>query len=230
MEHSKSSETAARILEAAYRRLASDGYTRLNVRDVAAEAGVNHALIHYYFGSKDHLVIAVLDEANQRLLERQMEMYTAPGNFAAKWAQARAFYEQDLASGFVRVQMELWAASFSNATLRGQFVPRFMDWRRVIGGAVREALAYYQLELPVSPEALATWIIDFWLGMEFEMLLGIPESQAHHQQALDALQRLLEHFDKQASPQAAPTMTGIRSSSTQRMDGPLLEQETDRST
>jgi AcrR family transcriptional regulator len=203
MALTKSSETAIRILEAAYRRLASDGYTRLNMRDVAAEAGVNHALIHYYFGNKDQLVIAVLDEANRRLLERQKQMYTAPGDFAAKWAQARTFYEEDLASGFVRVQMELWAASLSNEALREQFVPRFLAWHSVLEDAVREALKHYRLELLVSPEALATWIVDFWIGMEFEMLLGIPESQAHHKEALDAMQRLLEHFDRQTSSQAA---------------------------
>src|SRR6266849_3781609 len=195
----KSSETAERILKAAHRRLAADGYARLNMRNIAAEAGVNHALIHYYFGSKDQLVIAVLDAANRRLIERQMRMYDTPGDFAAKWAQARAFYEEDLASGFVRVQMELLAASLSNEALRENFVPRFLEWRRVIEQAVRDALAHYQLDLPASPEAIATWIVDFWAGMEFEMLLGISEAQAHHQEALDALQQMLENFDRQAS-------------------------------
>jgi AcrR family transcriptional regulator len=203
----KFSETAERILKAAYRRLAADGYVRLNMRDVAAEAGVNHALIHYYFGSKDHLVIAVLDEANRRLIERQTQMYDTPGDFAAKWAQARAFYEEDLASGFVRVQMELWAASLSNGALRENFVPRMMEWRRVITQAVRDALAHYQMHLPTSPEAIATWIVDFWVGMEFEMLLGISETQAHHQEALNALQQLLEDFDRQASSHPTPAST-----------------------
>ena len=114
--------------------------------------------------------------------------------------------------------MELWAASLSNAVLREQFVPRFMAWHRVIEDVVREALAHYRLELPVSPEALATWIANFWVGMEFEMLLGIPESQAHHQQALDAMQRLLEHFDRQASSQPALPITDIRSSYAERKD------------
>ena len=214
----KSSETATRILQAAYRRLATDGYARLNMRDVAAEAEVNHALIHYYFGSKDQLVIAVLDEANRQLLERQRQMYHTPGDFAEKWAQARAFYEQDLASGFVRVQMELWAASLSNEALRENFLPRFLAWHRVIEDAVRDALAYYQLDLPVSPEAIATWIVDFWVGMEFEMLLGISDTQAHHQEALDALQRLLEHFDRQASAHSALSTTDIRSSYAERKD------------
>ena len=38
MAHPKPSETAERILQAAYRRLAADGYARLNMRDIAAEA------------------------------------------------------------------------------------------------------------------------------------------------------------------------------------------------
>lgn len=207
MAHPKSSETAERILQAAHRRLAADGYAHLNMRDVAAEANVNHALIHYYFGTKDQLVIAVLDAANRRLIARQTQMYETSGDFANKWAQARAFYEEDLASGFVRVQMELWAASLSNEALRENFVPRIMEWRRVIEQAVCDALAHYQLDLPISTEVLATWISDFWFGMEFEMLLGISEAQAHHQEALEAFQRLLEHFDRQASSHPTPART-----------------------
>ena len=120
----KSADTKTRILDAAFRCLATRGYAALSVREIARDAGANHALINYYFGTKDRLVIAVLDEANRQLLARQRQMYGAPGGFAAKWAQARAFYESDVASGFVRVQAELYAASLSNAELREQFVPR----------------------------------------------------------------------------------------------------------
>src|SRR5215212_215717 len=106
-------DTRAKILAAAFRRLATDGYAALSVREIAKDAGVNHALINYHFGTKDRLVIAVLDEANRQLLARQQQMYGEPGGFAAKWAQARRFYENDIASGFVRVQAELYAASLS---------------------------------------------------------------------------------------------------------------------
>ena len=192
------SDTATRILNAAFRRLASDGYNNLSTRDIAAEAGVNHAAIHYYFGTKDKLVIAVLDEANRQLLGRQNQMYHTTGGFAAKWAQARQFYEEDLASGFVRVQMELWAVSLSNPELRKEFLPRILAWRRVIEEAVRDAIGLYRLDLPISPEAMACWISSFWFGMEFEMLLGAREDEMHHQEALDAMQRLLESLDAQA--------------------------------
>lgn len=186
-------DTKTRILDAAYRCLAASGYGALSVREIAKDAGVNHALINYYFGTKDRLVIAVLDEANRRLLERQRRMYASPGGLAAKWAQARRFYEDDVASGFVRVQAELYAASLSNPELRRQFLPRIQAWKQVVLEATREALRAFRPRLPpaFTAEAIATLISEFWLGMEFARLIGDDGEQARHDAALDAVGQLL---------------------------------------
>jgi len=196
-------DTKTKILEAAFRRLAEDGYAALSVREIGKDAGVNHALINYHFRSKDQLVIAVLDAANQRLLERQTKMYGGPGGFAAKWAEARRFYQDDLASGFVRVQAELWAASFSNASLRKKFLPRLLAWKKVVLGGVRDALAALEasgekLPAPIDAEVVACWISEFWLGMEFADLLGVKEEQVQHRAALDAVEALLARLDERA--------------------------------
>src|SRR5438105_3534837 len=66
------------ILQATRRRLVEQGYANLSVREIAADAGVNHALIGYHFQGKQQLVLAVLDDANARLLQRQARMYDAP--------------------------------------------------------------------------------------------------------------------------------------------------------
>ena len=194
-------DTKSKILAAAFRRLASEGYAALSIREIARDAGVNHALINYHFRTKDHLVIAVLDEANRRLLERQQQMYAAPGNFAQKWAQARRFYADDLASGFVRVQAELWAASLANEELRAKFLPRIQAWKRVVQGAVRDAVSMLEahgvaLPAPFSADVIATWIAEFWLGMEFADLIGEREERKSHQAALETMQRLLEMVDE----------------------------------
>lgn len=203
-------ETKAKIMEAAFRRLATEGYAALSVREIAKDAGVNHALINYHFRSKDQLVIEVLDAANRRLLERQKGMYAEPGGFAHKWAQARRFYADDLASGFVRVQAELWAASFSNPELREKFLPRVLAWKKLVLDAVREALAALEaqgaaLPPPFSAEVLACWISEFWLGMEFADLLGVKSEQMQHKAALDAMQQLLESLDARVAAPAPRT-------------------------
>ena len=195
--------TKDKILDAAFERLAREGYARLSVREIARDAGVNHALINYHFRSKDQLVIAVLDEANRRLLERQSRMYAEPGNFADKWAEARRFYKSDLASGFVRMQAELWAASLSNPSLREKFLPRLVAWRKVVLGAVRDAVAALEesgvaLPPPFTADVIATWISEFWLGMEFVDLIGGRAEHREHRAALDAMEKLLQWLDEKA--------------------------------
>ncbi|MGZ6029638.1 MAG: TetR/AcrR family transcriptional regulator [Myxococcaceae bacterium] len=214
--------TKAKILDAAYRRLAREGYAALSMREIAKDAGVNHALINYHFRTKDQLVMDVLDESNRQLLQRQQQMYRGPGGFAEKWAQARRFYESDLASGFIRVQAELWAASMSNPELREKFLPRIRAWKEVVLGGVREALAAagacgIELPAPFTAEAIAAWISEFWLGMEFSDLIGAREEQVTHRAALDAMERLLEGLDARARKQgAAPRTAGSPRSSKRR--------------
>ena len=123
------------------------------------------------------------------------------GRCAEKWARAREFYKSDVASGFVRVQAELWAASLSDAGLREKFIPRIQAWNKIVSDAVRDALTTLEadgmkLPPPFSAGVIATWISQFWIGMEFADLLGAKDEQTDLRAALDAVQRLLETVDK----------------------------------
>lgn len=179
------------ILAAAKRRLVDQGYARLSVRDIAADAGVNHALIGYHFQGKQQLVLAVLDDANTRLLERQREMYDAQASAARKWEQACAFYEEDLASGFVQLLMELMGASFHDEELRREFTPRLLAWKDLIEKAVEDFVRERGLKLPVTPRSISAWITWFWVGMEASMALGIAEEDGAQREALAAMTKLL---------------------------------------
>ncbi|WP_308189677.1 TetR family transcriptional regulator [Nocardioides sp. cx-169] len=54
-------DTRASILAAAREAFAASGFGRTSVRSIAAAAGVDAALVHHYFGSKDDLFVAALD-------------------------------------------------------------------------------------------------------------------------------------------------------------------------
>ncbi len=195
--------TREAILEATFQRVASDGYSQLNIREIARQAGVNHALINYHFRSKQQLVLEVLDQANMRLLARQQEMYAQPDTVSGKWRKACEFYEEDVRSGFIKLMMELMAASFSDPVLRAGYLPRFLAWRRVVDAAARDAIAQHSLDLPISAQAISTMIGCFWIGMEAEMALGVTEADGHHQQALGAMLSLLELLEKRQLPATA---------------------------
>ena len=54
-------DTKAVILAAARERFATSGFARTSVRAIAADAGVDPALVHHYFGTKDDLFLAALE-------------------------------------------------------------------------------------------------------------------------------------------------------------------------
>lgn len=66
-----SAATRAALLDAATELFAERGFGRTTVRDIAAHAGVNQALLFRYFGSKDALYAAVMAGQGRELLETE---------------------------------------------------------------------------------------------------------------------------------------------------------------
>jgi AcrR family transcriptional regulator len=88
--------TADRILDAARRALLSAGYAGLSTRQIAEDAGVPLSQIHYHFGSKRQLILALLDRENARLLQRQKRMFNDEVPLWKQREQACDFLEDDL--------------------------------------------------------------------------------------------------------------------------------------
>lgn len=67
-------DTEQRILDAAHEVFLRRGTAGARMQDIAAEAGVNHALLHYYFRSKERLARAVFQRAIDRLLPPVLQL------------------------------------------------------------------------------------------------------------------------------------------------------------
>ena len=89
--------TGAQIVEAGRARLLADGYAALSTRRVADAAGVPLSQIHYHFGGKRGLLLAVLDAENRRLVERQRRMYGTDTPLWQRYEQACDLLADDLA-------------------------------------------------------------------------------------------------------------------------------------
>ena len=90
------SDTKERILDAAGRLFADHGFPATSMRDITQEAGVNLAAVNYHFGSKEALMIAVLDRStapvNRARLEQLDALEAAAGDAPVETEQiVRAF-------------------------------------------------------------------------------------------------------------------------------------------
>ena len=120
--------TAEAFLDAAERLLVEVGHAGISTRRLAAEAGANQGLVHYYFGSMDELFVQVLERFTERLVARQREMYASDAPFIEKWRAAWRFQEDDLSSGYSRIWLELQALSWSHPELRARHTAHAKAW------------------------------------------------------------------------------------------------------
>lgn len=68
-------ETRTRILDAALSAFSAQGLAGARTEQIAAAAGVNKALLYYYFGSKENLYMAALEMVAGRVRDRSMAVY-----------------------------------------------------------------------------------------------------------------------------------------------------------
>jgi TetR/AcrR family transcriptional regulator len=71
----RSAETRSRILDAALSEFAANGLAGARTEQIAAVAGVNKALIYYYFESKEKLYSAALEMVAGRVRDRSMAVF-----------------------------------------------------------------------------------------------------------------------------------------------------------
>jgi AcrR family transcriptional regulator len=164
--------TRDQILTAAYRTLIDIGYNQISMRKIAEEAGVNQSLLHYYFGSKENLMLEVLGYVNEQLLARQRKMYQEVQSFDAIWTRALEYFKEDVQSGYVRALWELRAQGLSNGRIKTRLAEMIGHWRGLVTELAKNALVEYGIEAKVPPEVFARLLGDVYWGAEAEILAG----------------------------------------------------------
>jgi TetR/AcrR family transcriptional regulator len=168
-------EAESALLDAAERLLVDVGYAGITTRRLAEEAGVNHGLVHYYFGSNENLLVRALERFTERLIERQRDLYAADLPFVEKWRTAVSYLVgEDLA--YEKVWLELQALAWNHPDLRQRLARVNAEWRAVLTEAFRDPHRELAVELPL--EALVSLVMTFNIGMIVERLGGIDTGHA----------------------------------------------------
>jgi TetR/AcrR family transcriptional regulator len=172
------------LLDAAERLLVEFGHAGITTRRLAEEAGVNHGLVHYYFGSIENLLVRVLERFTAELTARQRAMYAAAEvPFIEKWRQAMLYLvSEDVA--YEKIWLELEALAWNRPDLRKPLARVNDEWRAVLTEALAEPRERYGIEMPL--DALVSLVMTFNEGVILERLSGIETGHAELLEWIDA--------------------------------------------
>ena len=80
----KDGDTEQRILDAAHAVFVRRGTAGARMQEIAAEAGVNQALLHYYFRNKEQLARAAFERAARGFMPAVIQVIASGGELAGK--------------------------------------------------------------------------------------------------------------------------------------------------
>jgi AcrR family transcriptional regulator len=192
---SSRAETEGAFLDAAERLLIEVGYSGISTRRLAEEAGANHGLVHYYFGSMEHLFVRVLERFTERLIARQREMYGRTDiSGVDKWKTAMGYLESDLAAGYPKIWLELQALGWNRPDIAERVAEVNREWRAVLTEAFDQMMDEFGLDRERFPlAAIVSLVITFNEGIMVERLSGIS---AGHRDLLEMVERWMESLEE----------------------------------
>jgi AcrR family transcriptional regulator len=188
--------TRGLIIEAARLRLLADGYAGLSTRKVADEAGVPLSQLHYYFGSKQGLILALFEDENQRRLERQRRLYAEDTPLWQRYERACDYLEDDLESGYVRVLQEMIAAGWSNEEVGAAVRELVGGWYQLLNEVAREAERRHGPLGPFTAEEVAALVTAAFIGAEALILLGFDRQILPIRSALRRIGVLIRELEE----------------------------------
>ena len=169
---SLSGEKAQRIVEAMRRSVARRGTAGSTFDHVSREAGVSRGLLHYYFGTKEQLLVEAVRrdcELRLELLERQLSTAQTADDFIDLMAQNLQETVRD-DPDFVTLVFELFTLSRRNEDIAVEYAELMRRTRAQVAGMLADAQQEGILCLHAEPEAVAEVLFSLADGLALRML------------------------------------------------------------
>ena len=166
-------EKAQRIIEAMRSGVARRGAAGATFDHVAREAGVSRGLLHYYFGTKERLLVEVVRrdcDVRMELLDASLaRAHTAEDFVEALVRSLEDVVEHD--PGFISLLFELFTLGRRNEEIRIEMAELLRRTRGHVADILRTKEEEGVLALADDPDAVATALFSLADGMAIRMLL-----------------------------------------------------------
>jgi AcrR family transcriptional regulator len=169
---SLSGEKAQRIVEAMRRSVAQRGTAGATFDHVSREAGVSRGLLHYYFGTKEQLLVEAVRrdcELRMELLEHQLATAETADDYIDLMAQN---LQETVHSDpeFVTLVFELFTLSRRNGDIAAEYAGLMRRTREQVAAMLAAAQREGILHLHAEPEAIAEILFSLGDGFALRML------------------------------------------------------------
>jgi len=164
-------EKAQRIVEAMRASVGKRGAAGSTFDVVAREAGVSRGLLHYYFGSKERLMVEVVRsdcDARVAALEENLATATSADEFVAFLVQTLDAFLSDEAGQ--AVLYEMLSASRRSEEIRAELAELYRRWRAQLADALRDKQQEGVVVLDAEPEAVAALLFALGDGMGLQVI------------------------------------------------------------
>ena len=162
-------------MDAAEQLLLTAGHAGVTTRRLAEQAGLNHGLVHYYFGSTTNLLARTLERFTERLIARQRRLYESDRPFPEQWRTAMR-YLMAADADYQKIWFELQALAWNHEPLKERLRRVNEEWREVLTNALRSP--HEQLRIPMPLDALVALVMTFNFGIMAERLTDIETGHA----------------------------------------------------
>ena len=165
-------DKAQRIIAAMRASVGKRGAAGSTFDHVAREAGVSRGLLHYYFGSKEQLLVEVVrhdcDVRNRNMDERLERAGSVEEILDALVVGLNEFIEDD--AGGQAVIYEMLSASRHSEEIRAELAELYRQWRERLAGWLRVKEREGVIQLQAEPEAVASILFALGDGFGIQVL------------------------------------------------------------
>jgi AcrR family transcriptional regulator len=165
----ENSEVRAQLIEAAARLLRKEGWAAVTAGRLAEVVGLKRQIVHYYFGTIDDLLIAVIRRESEAVLRRLTQALESEEPLRALW---------DLGSTITANINEFNAAASHRKSFRAEMKNYMNKFRRIQTEALSQHLKTRGIKLPVSPASAAIMISSLSYTLASEKAMGVTEGHA----------------------------------------------------
>ena len=165
------------IIEAARACFLRAGFHRTTTDEICREANITPGGLYHYFGSKEELIAAVIDQSAQSAVDRMRELIADAINAESAFRQVSQFFSQSLQDPDIdnatRFELEVWVEGLKSERLfeksRKAWTMRMAWLEALIRRGIEDGI--YDAET-VDPHAFASLMLSISIGLRLGKLLA----------------------------------------------------------